>query len=188
MSRSLATHLFLTPCRVPVGFGSGSRVSGCGGRFRNRVGALRRELSKIHQPRHLQRDVVCCEQLLMSYDSETVSLRAAATTLRSTSAAVDPDWLLRWANRRRQSAVDVPCARCRHRPLGPGRRQGPAAGRGYSTEVWVGSVLREGPCGELAPIAPAYHRPPSGGGAGTPFCPIRGAVRPPQPPHAMCGA
>ena len=37
------------------------------------------------------------------------------------------------------------------------------------TEVWVRSVLREGPCGELAPIAPAYHRPPSGGGAGTPF-------------------
>ena len=45
------------------------------------------------------------------------------------------------------------------------------------TEVWVGSVLREGPCGELAPVAPAYHRPPSGGGAGTPFCPIRGAAR-----------
>ena len=51
------------------------------------------------------------------------------------------------------------------------------------TEVWVGSVLREGPCGELAPSAPAYHRPPSGGGAGTPFCRIRGAARPPQPPN-----
>ena len=51
------------------------------------------------------------------------------------------------------------------------------------TEVWVGSVLRAGPCGELAPSAPAYHRPPSGGGAGTPFCPIRGAARPPQPPE-----
>ena len=50
------------------------------------------------------------------------------------------------------------------------------------TEVWVGSVLREGPCGELAPIAPAYHRPRSGGGAGTPFRPIRGAARPPRPP------
>jgi hypothetical protein len=235
------------------------------------------------------------------------------TTLRSTSAAVDPDWLLRWANRRRQSAADVPCARCRHRPVGPGRRQGPAAGRGYSsgfrvtdsplygsrqpreaatqlgyahrrlspplptdseadgnrtqtaschrpfrvvplprgkppranlgrisaagrtvrwarancaglpgpsppvggrgghsaplrpfrgaarppqppdchvrglTEVRVRSVLREGPCGglRLAPFAPAYHRPPSGGGAGTPFRPFRGAAaaRPPQPPN-----
>jgi hypothetical protein len=52
--------------------------------------------------------------------------------------------------------------------------------RGLS-EVWVGSVLREGPCCELAPIAPAYHRPRSGGGAGTPFCPIRGAARPPRP-------
>jgi hypothetical protein len=53
--------------------------------------------------------------------------------------------------------------------------------RGLS-EVWVGSVLREGPCGELAPIAPAYHRARSGGGAGTPFRPIRGAARPPRPP------
>ncbi len=38
------------------------------------------------------------------------------------------------------------------------------------TEVWVGSVLRERPCGELAPVAPAYHRPgmrypPIGAGA-----------------------
>ena len=41
---------------------------------------------------------------------------------------------------------------------------------------------REGPCGELAPIAPAYHRPRSGGGAGTPFRPSRGAARPPRPP------
>jgi hypothetical protein len=57
----------------------------------------------------------------------------AGTTLRSTSAAVDPEWLLRWANRRRQSAADVPCARFRHRPVGPGRRQGPAAGRGHSS-------------------------------------------------------
>ena len=32
MSRSLATQLLLTPCGVPVGFGSGSRVSpGLGG-------------------------------------------------------------------------------------------------------------------------------------------------------------
>ena len=55
------------------------------------------------------------------------------------------------------------------------------------TEVCVGSVLREGPCGELPPCAPAYHRPRSGGGACTPFCPIRGAMPPPQPPecHAM---
>ena len=82
----------------------------------------------MHQPRHLQREVVCCEKLLMSYDS-------------------DPD--------------------CHVRGL---------------TEVWVGSVLREGPCGELAPIAPAYHRPRSGGGAGTPIRPTRGAARPPPPP------
>ena len=85
----------------------------------------------MHQPRHLQREVVCCEKLLMSYDS-------------------DPD--------------------CHVRGL-------------RLTEVWVGSVLREGPCGELAPSAPAYHRPRSGGGAGTPFCRFRGAARPPQPPE-----
>jgi hypothetical protein len=135
MNCSLATQLFLTPCGVPVGFGSGSRVSGWEGRIRNRVGAPRRELSKLHQPRHLQREVVCCEKLLMSYDS-------------------DPD--------------------CHVRGL-------------RLTEVWVGSVLREGPCGELAPIAPAYHRPRSGGGAGTPIRPTRGAARPPPPPTAMCG-
>ena len=35
----------------------------------------------MHQPRHLQREVVCCEKLLMSYDSDTVSLRGAGTTL-----------------------------------------------------------------------------------------------------------
>jgi hypothetical protein len=35
-------------------------------------------LSKIHRPRHLQREVVCCEQLLMRYDSDTVSVRGLA--------------------------------------------------------------------------------------------------------------
>ena len=30
----------------------------------------------MYQPRHLQREVVCCEKLLMSYDSDTVSSRA----------------------------------------------------------------------------------------------------------------
>ena len=49
-----------------------------------------------------------------------------------------------------------------------------------------GSVLREGPCGELASIAPAYHRPRSGGGAGTPICPTRGAARSPPPPDSDC--
>jgi hypothetical protein len=73
-------------------------------------------------------------------------------------------------------------------PCGPRTGQQPpechASERGRPvrlTALVFGSVLREGPCGELAPIAPAYHRPRSGGGAGTPFCPIRGAVRPPGP-------
>jgi hypothetical protein len=70
----------------------------------------------------------------MSYDSDTVSSRGPALLSEAHRLlSVDPDWLLRWANRRRQSAADVPCARCRHRPVGPGRRQGPAAGRGNSS-------------------------------------------------------
>jgi hypothetical protein len=48
------------------------------------------------------------------------------------------------------------------------------------SEVRFGSVLRAGPCGELAPCGPAYHRPPSGGRAGAPFCPSGGAARPPH--------
>ena len=73
---------------------------------------------------------------------------------------------------RRPRAVTVHSESCRCRE--------PQAGR---VPAWVGSVLREGPCGELAQIAPAYHRPRSGGGAGTPFCPSRGAARPPPPPN-----
>ena len=45
-----------------------------------------------------------------------------------TLGAVDREWPLRWANRRRQWAADVRCARCRYLPVGPGRRDGPAAG------------------------------------------------------------
>jgi hypothetical protein len=55
------------------------------------------------------------------------------TGTSSTSGAVDRDWPLRWANRRRQWPADVRCARCRHRPVGPGRRDGPAAGPRYSS-------------------------------------------------------
>jgi hypothetical protein len=64
-----------------------------------------------------------------------------------------------------------------------------------------GASLRSGSdqcCGKdrgvssLAPCAPAYHRPRPGGGAGTPFGPIRDAARPPQAPdchvRAHCGA
>ena len=36
---------------------------------------------------------------------------------------MDREWPLRWANRRRRWAADVPWARCRHRPVGPGRRE-----------------------------------------------------------------
>ena len=42
----------------------------------------------------------------------------------STSGAVDREWPLRWANRRRRWAAGVPWARCRHR----GPRDGPAWG------------------------------------------------------------
>jgi hypothetical protein len=72
---------------------------------------------------------------------------------------------------RRPRAVIVHSKSCRCRDSEASRR----------VPAWVGSVLREGPCGELAPIAPAYHRPRSGGGAGTPFRPTRGAARPPPP-------
>ena len=84
----------------------------------------------------------------------------------------------------------------RPRPMGTARRPRAVTVHSESCRcreasrvpAWVGSVLRAGPCGELAPIAPAYHRPPSGGGAGTPFRPIRGAARPPQPPDCQCHA
>ena len=148
-------------------------------------------MSKMHQPRHLQREVVCCEKLLMSYDS-------------------DPDCHVRGLTEVRVGSVlrEGPCgelapiAPAYHRPRsggGAGTLIRPTRGaarpppppdchvRGL-TEVRVGSVLREGPCGELASIAPAYHRPRSGGGAGTPIRPTRGAARPPPPPTAMCGA
>ena len=57
---------------------------------------------------------------------------------------------LRWANRRRQRAAGVPWARCRLRPVGLGRRDGPAAGLGYSSgEATIsstsGAVNREWP-------------------------------------------
>ena len=72
---------------------------------------------------------------------------------------------------RRPRAVTVHSGSCRCRDSEASR-----------VPAWVGSVLREGPCGELAPIAPAYHRPRSGGGAGTPIRPTRGAARPPPAP------
>ena len=80
----------------------------------------------------------------------------------------------------------------RPRPMGTARRPRAVTAHSKSCRcrdseasrvpAWVRSVLREGPCGGLAPIAPANHRPPSGGGAGTPLRRIRGAARPPQPP------
>ena len=63
---------------------------------------------------------------------------------------MDREWPLRWANRRRQWAAGVPWARCRHRPVGLGRRDGPAAGLGYSSgeatiSSTAGAVDREWP-------------------------------------------
>ena len=54
-------------------------------------------------------------------------LTAVKLQVGGTSAALGPGSLIRWVHRRRQSAADVPCARCRHRAVGLGRRQGPAA-------------------------------------------------------------
>ena len=47
-----------------------------------------------------------------------------ATIASSTAGAVDRDWPLRWANRRRPWAADVPWARCRLRPVGLPRPTG----------------------------------------------------------------
>jgi hypothetical protein len=124
----------------------------------------------MYHTRHSQRAVVSCEQLLMSYDSDTVPSRGPGAlyvahralwigsgrldgrigdgngpracgvpdvgigpsawadgtvrqlawgtrvvinvTISSTSGAVDREWPLRWANRRRQWAAGVRCARC----------------------------------------------------------------------------
>ena len=44
--------------------------------------------------------------------------RSGEATISSTLGAVDREWPLRWANRRRQQAADVPCARCRIRRVG----------------------------------------------------------------------
>ena len=59
--------------------------------------------------------------------TRVASLTHCGKTASGTSAALGPGSLIRWAHRRRQSAADVPCARCRHRAVGLGRRQGPAA-------------------------------------------------------------
>ena len=52
------------------------------------------------------------------------ALRVEATIASSSSGAVNREWPLRWANRRRRLAAGVPWARCRHR----GPREGPAWG------------------------------------------------------------
>ena len=63
----------------------------------------------------------------LAWGTRVVKLTTNSTVTSSTSGAVDREWPLRWANRRRQWAADVRCARSRHRPVGPGRRHGPAA-------------------------------------------------------------
>ena len=69
----------------------------------------------------------------LAWGTRVVKLTTSTSTVTSsTSGAVDREWPLRWANRRRQWAADVRCARCRYLPVGPGRRDGPAAGLGYS--------------------------------------------------------
>jgi len=74
----------------------------------------------------------------LAWGTRVVKLTTNSTVTSSTSGAVDREWPLRWANRRRQWAADVRCARSRHRPVGPGRRDGPAAasGPGYSSGDW----------------------------------------------------
>jgi hypothetical protein len=47
-------------------------ASGSGGSLHNCVSVPRREQSEMYQTRHSQRAVVSCEQLFMSYDSDTV--------------------------------------------------------------------------------------------------------------------
>jgi hypothetical protein len=70
----------------------------------------------------------CCQW--HSPSGELEASHGAQATIGSALGAVDRGWPLRWANRRRQWAAGVPCARCRHQPVGPGRRDGPAAGLG----------------------------------------------------------
>ena len=54
------------------------------------------------------------------------SITGAGTSVGGTAGAVDREWPLRWANRRRQWAAGVPWARCRYLPVGPA-----------STGAWV---------------------------------------------------
>ena len=86
----------------------------------------------------------------LAWGTRVVKLTTNSTVTSSTSGAVDREWPLRWANRRRQWAAGVPWARCRHRPVGLGRRDGPAAGLGYSSgeatiSSTAGAVDREWP-------------------------------------------
>ena len=69
----------------------------------------------------------------LAWGTRVVKLTTNSTVTSSTSGAVDREWPLRWANRRRQWAAGVPWAECRLRPVGLGRRDGPAAGLGYSS-------------------------------------------------------
>ena len=109
------------------------RVSCSRGGFHNRVWVSIQGQCQIALSRPAQLDESCHGQPLMSYDARAkfgVQPASGWRSLKCTSAAVDRDSLPRSANRRRQWAADVPCARSRHRPVGLGRREGPAAGLG----------------------------------------------------------
>ena len=113
----------------------GVRRASCSrGGFHNRVWVSIQAQCQIALSRPAQLDESCHgRSLAMAHVLSLVcSLRVVKPPSQDTSAAVDRDSLLRSANRRRQWAADVRCARCRYLPVGPGRRDGPAAGLGYS--------------------------------------------------------
>ena len=100
----------------------------------------------------------------------------------STLGAVDRpgEWPLRWANRRRQLAAGVPCARCWCRPVGLGRRDGPAAGLGYSSGEATIRTKHSGGCCESG-VAASMGESATVMGRGRAVGPMPASARRPGP-------
>jgi hypothetical protein len=149
LTRYCSTQSLLARNRVPIRFRFGCSASGAGGSIHCTVVCRCHDesgLKYMHRTRHSprQRAVISCEQLLMSYDSVPCHHGGRYQCRRHSGCCGSgvpgsgrrfdgTMGELQIESATRQWAASVPWARCRHRPVGPGRRDGPTAGLGYSS-------------------------------------------------------